>query len=226
MAEKVKIFSLGDDALTIELGDEISESLNLKAIELGQFFEQNGFDGLIETVPAYASLSIFYRASVVRRKYPRFPTAFAAVRSFAENALKNPGAASGRKPRVVEIPIRFDREYAPDLDFVAKSNNLSAAETIEIFTAGTYRVYMLGFLPGFAYMGEIDERISAPRRPTPRLEVAAGSVGIAGRQTGIYPLASPGGWQIIGRTETRLFTPEAENPCLLQPGDEVGFYQI
>ena len=226
MNEKVKIFSLGDNALTVELGSEISESLNLQAIKLGDFFERNKFPGLIEIVPAYASLSIFFQVQTVRRNFPQFATAFAAVKNLAEIALRDLTEITADEPRVIEIPVSFAVEFAPDLDFVAKKNGLTARRVIDIFTAVTYRVYMLGFLPGFAYMGEIDERIQAPRKRSPRLEVARGSVGIAGRQTGIYPSVSPGGWQIIGRTGAELFTPRAEIPCLFRAGDHVRFYQV
>jgi len=106
---------------------------------------------------------------------------------------------------------------------VAAKAGLSADAVVDLFTGTSYRVYMIGFLPGFAYMGEVDERIAVPRRSSPRLKVPKGSVGIAGRQTGIYPLESPGGWQIIGRTEVELFTPDDHSPCLLRPGDNVRF---
>ncbi|HEX8638388.1 MAG TPA: 5-oxoprolinase subunit PxpB, partial [Pyrinomonadaceae bacterium] len=142
---------------------------------------------------------------------------------FAENALPNLTGIKKGNARLVEIPVYFDDESAPDLRFVAETNNLSPNEVIEIFTSQIYRVYMLGFLPGFAYMGEIDDRIAAPRKTSPRLKVPAGSVGIAGRQTGIYPFASPGGWQIIGRTDVDLFTPNRENPTYLRAGDSVKF---
>ncbi|HEX9927079.1 MAG TPA: 5-oxoprolinase subunit PxpB, partial [Pyrinomonadaceae bacterium] len=113
-----------------------------------------------------------------------------------------------------------------DLDFIAAEKNLSSEEIIEIFLAATYRVFMLGFLPGFAYLGEVAEKIAVPRKQSPRLQVPAGSVGIAGRQTGIYSLASPGGWQIIGRTPLEMFNPDNQPPTRLQPGDRVRFYRI
>jgi KipI family sensor histidine kinase inhibitor len=126
---------------------------------------------------------------------------------------------------LIEIPVCFDERYALDLNFVASSNDLSPDKVIEIFLAVTYRVYMLGFLPGFSYMGEVDRRIATPRKSSPRLKVPKGSVGIAGKQTGIYSLESPGGWQIIGRTDIELFTPQAESPTFLHAGDSVRFYE-
>ena len=220
----VKIFPLGDNALTIEFGNEISPALNGLAVKLANYLEQNPFKGFIETVPAYASVSIFYNISIVRKTFFGFSTAFQTVENFVRNALNNLPETAENKSRLIKIPVDFSSEFAPDLEFVAASNNLSPPEVIEIFTATTYRVYMLGFLPGFAYMGEVDERLTAPRKKSPRLKVNKGSVGIAGRQTGIYSLESPGGWQIIGKTDLELFTPEAETPTLLQPGDSVKFY--
>ena len=223
---KYKIFPLGDNALTIEFGNEISVELNNRVVQTAEFFERNRFDGLIETLPAYASLSIFYDVLLVRENFPEFTTAFAAVKHLSENALQNLDESSKINTRLIEIPVSFDAEFALDLEFVAQMNDLSPNDVVEIFLARTYRVYMLGFLPGFAYMGEVDERIATPRKTSPRLKVPKGSVGIAGGQTGIYSLESPGGWQIIGRTNVEIFTPNAESPTFLQAGDSVKFYEI
>ena len=220
-----RIFPLGDNALTVEFGNEISVEMNDRVVQTAEFFERNRFDGLLEMLPAYASLSIFYDVQVVRKNFPDFTTAFDAVKSLAENALQNLDKLSKINARLIEIPVCFDEEYALDLEFVAQTNDLSEKEVVEIFLARTYRVYMLGFLPGFAYMGEVDERIATPRKESPRLKVPKGSVGIAGKQTGIYSLASPGGWQIIGRTNVELFTPNTESPTFLQAGDSVKFYE-
>jgi inhibitor of KinA len=219
-----KIFSLGDNALTIEFGNEISPALNEKAVKLSQYFEKHPFAGLVETVPAYSSVSIFYHVRTVRKTFSEFPTAFQIVKNLVEKALQKLDETENSRPRLVEIPVNFSPEFALDLESLAAKNNLTAARVIEIFTARTYRVYMLGFMPGFAYMGEVDASIATPRKQSPRLVVPKGSVGIAGQQTGIYPFDSPGGWQIIGRTGFELFTPAAENPCTLQAGDLVKFY--
>lgn len=221
---RYKIFPLGDDALTVEFGNEISAELNNRVLSLSRFFEANTFPGFVETVPAYASITVFYAVSTVRKNFPEFPTAFAAVKNFAENALRDSDDLAETDSRLVEIPVCFREEYALDLESVAAAKNISAAKVVEIFLAKIYRVYMLGFLPGFSYMGEVDERIAAPRKSAPRLRVPKGSVGIAGRQTGIYSLESPGGWQIIGRTNVELFTPNHDTPTLLQAGDSVRFY--
>jgi len=220
-----KIFPLGENALTIEFGNEISETLNRQVISLDKYLSENPFQGLIEIVPAYASLTVFFDILTVKKNQPNFPTAFEAVKNVVSDTLKSLKIIKKADSRLIEIPVIFDEESSPDLKFVAETNKLSTEKVIEIFLSQTYRVYMLGFLPGFAYMGEIDEKIAAPRKESPRQNVSAGSVGIAGRQTGIYPFDSPGGWQIIGRTETKLFTPESENPTLCQTGDSVKFYR-
>jgi inhibitor of KinA len=223
-----KIYPLGDAALTVSFGNEISPELNDKVITLARFIEQNPFRGFLETVPAYSSLAVFYDVLSVRDEFPDFPAAFEAVKNFVEKALllRKAGEISETKRRLIEIPVDFDKKSALDLKFVASVNGLKQSEVIEIFTAGIYRVFFLGFLPGFAYMGEVDERIAAPRKDSPRKKVPRGSVGIAGRQTGIYSLESPGGWQIIGKTAVELFTPENENPTFLQAGDSVKFVHI
>lgn len=220
-----KIFPLGDNALTIDFGNEISDQLNNRVLKLANFLTESSFSGFEETVPAYSSLTIFYDVWKVRQNFPEFPTAFEAVKSFAEGALSKFEDIKLNKKKLIKIPVCFDEKFALDLDFVAASNNLSPEKVVEIFLQKTYRVFMLGFLPGFSYMGELDERIAAARKRSPRTIVPKGSVGIAGRQTGIYSLESPGGWQIIGKTNVELFTPEADQPTFLQAGDSVKFYE-
>ncbi|CAN5284369.1 5-oxoprolinase subunit PxpB [soil metagenome] len=219
----IRFISLGDSALTVEFGNVISVELNDAAIALSNRLSQNPFPGFIESVPAYASTSIFFDISVVRRNFPGFPDAFQAVSSIVDQALENLETTASSPSRLVEIPVRFDPEAGPDLNIVAEQAGLSRESVIEIFTGTIYRVFMLGFLPGFSYMGEVDGRIAMPRKNTPRAVVPKGSVGIAGKQTGIYSLASPGGWQIIGRTAVDMFTPDYESPCMLRPGDNVRF---
>lgn len=221
--KKTQIIPLGDSALMVEFGDRISVELNQKAIFLADHFLENRFPGFVEAVPAYASISIFYDIVAVRDQFPEFGTAFDAVSDIVRKAIETPPRNDERKSRLVEVPVHFNRGSALDLEFVSKKNGLSPDEVIEIFISRKYRVYMLGFLPGFTYMGEVDERIATPRRDTPRECLPKGSVGIAGAQTGIYSLNSPGGWQIIGRTDVEIFTPNDERPTLLQPGDSVRF---
>lgn len=224
--EEIRIFSLGESALTVEFGTTISEVLSTKAIALSEFFSKHSFPGFIESVPAYAATTLFFDPIAVRRHFPDVETAFSAVRKLVMDAIATNIQSTSTEPRTVEIPVSFELGHELDLGFVASSNELTAGDVIDIFTSSIYRVYMLGFLPGFSYMGEVDERIATPRKETPRKHVPSGSIGIAGRQTGIYSLASPGGWQIIGSTEVEMFTPDAGSPCYLQPGDNVRFFAV
>lgn len=219
----IRIFPLGDGALTVEFGNVISEELNRRAIALAHHFDREQFPGFIEAVPAYASTTIFYDLVKVRKNFPDFSIAFDAVKDLATSALDPLSELPQEDTRLIDIRVRFDNDAALDLTSVAEKSGMSKAQVIEIFTSQTYRVFMLGFLPGFTYMGEVDERIAIPRKETPRTLVPNGSVGIAGKQTGIYSLASPGGWQIIGRTEMEMFTPDEEIPSLLRAGDQVRF---
>lgn len=223
-----KIFPLGDAALTVEFGNEMSVEINDFVLRLAEAIEKISFSGYIESVPAYSSLTIFYDAFEIRRNLSGFKTAYEKVSHFVHSVIAelSESVAAQQLSRTIEIPICFDEEFSFDLESVASTNSLSAEAVIEIFLARAYRVFMLGFLPGFSYMGEVDERIAVARRNEPRLQVPAGSVGIAGRQTGIYSLCSPGGWQIIGRTPMATFTPKQKIPALLQTGDTVKFYPI
>jgi inhibitor of KinA len=223
MADSPKIFPLGDNCATIDFGNEISVELNAKAIVLASHLGKHPFPGFIEAVPAYSSVAVFYRLIEVRRNFPEYDSAFDAVTSVVRNAHTQPHANEETMLRVIEIPVDFSDGAALDLNVVAEFAGITPGEVIERFIAKRYRVYMLGFLPGFAYMGEVDETIAAPRKDSPRTKVPKGSVGIASGQTGIYPLESPGGWQIIGRTNAEMFSADRDPPCLLSPGDEVRF---
>lgn len=220
----MKFIPLSESSITVDFGNTISPEINDLVLNLAAYFEKNRFEGFIETVPAYCSLTIFYDLVRVRKSFPDYPTAFEAVKILVKNALPKLDNVLEQERDLIKIPVEFDLENKFDLGFVAATHNLNAKEVIEIFTAQTYRVYMIGFLPGFAYMGEVDEKIATGRRTVPRSVVPKGSVGIAGKQTAIYPLESPGGWQIIGKTDIELFTPFADEPTFLQPGDLVKFY--
>lgn len=221
-----KIFSIGENALTIDFGNVISTDLNEKVLQLAEIIEHNNFKGFIEIVPAYSSLTIFYDFVNVRKNFRQFPNAFSAVQNFVEKSLENLSKIEKRKSRLVKIPVCYAEKFAPDLEFVAQNAKLTKDEVIKIHTSKIYRVFMIGFLPGFAYLGEIDEKISTLRQLSPRTNIKKGSVGIAGRQTGIYPMDSPGGWQIIGSTPIEMFQPENEQITFLKTGDSVQFYPI
>lgn len=224
--DAIRFFPLGESAITVEFGNIISAPLNDRAIALAESIGRSPFPGFVEAVPAYCSATVFYDLVEVRRNFPDFATAFDAVRYHLVDAVKDLRAAERPFVDPVEVPVDFGEVAALDLAFVAEINSLTPASVVEIFTSQIYRVYMLGFLPGFTYMGEVDERIAAPRKETPRMAVPRGSVGIAGRQTGIYSLSSPGGWQIIGRTDLEMFTPGEASPSALKAGDLVRFVAI
>lgn len=217
-----RIFPLSESAVTIEFGNKISPELNDRAIKLADALAANPFPGFIEAAPAYSSVTVFFDLSTVRRTSGAV-SAFEFVRESVETVAKRTRRGRHVAERVVDIPLMVGKEFSLDLQFIADENGLSPDDVIEIFLSRTYRVYMLGFLPGFAYMGDVDERIATGRRATPRLAVPKGSVAIAGRQTGIYSLESPGGWQIIGRTPVEMFVPSKKKPCLVEPGDAVRF---
>ncbi len=188
-----------------------------------QALGKNNFSGFIEAVPAYNSLAIFYDVVTIKIIYAPAITAFEWVRSFMEQLISEMKTTTGNSGPVINIPVYYN---GADLIAVATQRHLSVTELIRIHTAIPYRVFMIGFLPGFAYMGKVDERIAVPRHAVPRINVQPGSVGIAGFQTGIYPLQSPGGWQLVGQTPIKIFDINKNDPCLLKAGDRVQFISI
>ncbi len=191
---------------------------------LQEVLQQKHFKGFIETVPAYASLAIFYDMVKVTANYPIHTTVYDFVRDFTEQSLNAlVGFSSQHTKPPISLPVHYNGE---DLIGLANLHHLSAEEVIKIHTGKIVRVFMIGFLPGFAYMGKVDDRIATARLVSPRAVVKPGSVGIAGSQTGIYPLASPGGWQLIGQTPIKIFDSKKETPCFFQAGDLVQFVAI
>ncbi len=226
MSNGFKIVPLGIDAVSVEFGDVIAVELNERAIAFADAISADPFDGLSEAFPAYSSVTVTFDPSAVRRMSAGGETVFETVSTIISNRISQGFPALPANSRIVEIPVDFSSSAGPDLSECAERSGIPVDEFIKFFTSGEYRVFMLGFLPGFAYMGTVDEKLAQPRRDVPRNRVEKGSVGIAGRQTGIYPLASPGGWQIIGRTTLELFTPESARPALLSSGDRVRFVEI
>jgi len=220
-----KSFPLGDAALTIDFGNVIDEDINTKVISLFEHLKQDPFDGMIEAVPSYSSLTIYYDVFSLSKKNTEGKTVYDQVRSLAEEFVSKNLEEKPVSPRSIQIPVCYDGAFGTDLRRLSEEKNISIEEFVNIHCAKTYRVYMLGFLPGFPYMGIIDERIACMRKMQPE-KIAAGSIGIAGRQTGIYPLTSPGGWQIIGRTPVKMFDANRNEVCFLKAGDNVTFYSI
>lgn len=218
------IFHLGDRALTIDFGNVIDRGVHQKVMRLYEHLAALKLPFIIDLVPAYSSLAVYYDVHALKLQAPA-ATAFDTI-SDQINAMAIDLETATRKSSLVEIPVCYALPFSMDSEVVRRQHDITHTEIIRMHTERTYHVYMLGFIPGFAYMGEVTERLEIPRKETPRLKVPAGSVGIAGKQTGIYPLESPGGWQIIGRTPMPLFDKDKENPVRLSPGDEVKFYSI
>ncbi|MFI5132853.1 MAG: 5-oxoprolinase subunit PxpB [Chitinophagales bacterium] len=219
------IFSLGDSAISIDFGNVIDEGINKKVLSLFQQLQKKPLPGMIEAVPAYSSLSIFYDVVVLKKNIPQNKTVSAWIKEEAEKFIQQHIEVDSTESKHIKIPVCYDEEFAVDLLQIAEEKKLNKEEIMRLHCSKFYRVFMLGFLPGFPYMGEVDEKIAMPRKPQPA-NVLAGSVAIAGRQTGIYSLASPGGWLVIGRTPIKLFDPGNEQPTLLSAGDVVEFYSI
>lgn len=220
-----EIFSLGDSALTISYGNIIDEAVNKEVLARVEQFKKNPIEGQVEIVPAYCSLTIYYDPILIHKKINPGLTVFDWVKKQAEERLDHPVNRKEVTEDLVRIPVCYDEELAMDLKSFCEIKQISVEELIQIHTAINYKVYMMGFLPGFSYMGEVDDRLATPRKSQPG-QVSAGSVGIAGKQTGIYPLDSPGGWYIIGRTPLKIFDAEREQPSLIKAGDRIEFYPI
>lgn len=217
MYKKARFIYAGDLSLVMEFGNTISKDINSKIRNMMNSIEENPIKGIEELIPTYRSIQIMYNPLEVE-----FEDLVSKLRSLEESL----GGSSEESFRIVEIPTLYGGEYGPDIGFVASHNNISQEEVIQIHTSTDYLVYMLGFTPGFTYLGGMSEKIFTPRLKTPRTKIPAGSVGIAGEQTGMYPSETPGGWQLIGRTPVKLYDPSKEPPVLLNAGDYVRYVSI
>ncbi len=217
MYQAPRFLPAGDCAFSVELGAGIDPRVNQAVHDLLVAIEERGLDGIMDLVPSYRAILVQYNPLVA--DLSRLQEEITAL-----EALALEGEPS--TPRSVEIPTLYGGEAGPDLDYVAQHNGLSAEEVVRIHSETRYLVYMLGFSPGFPYLGGMSERIETPRLATPRAVIPAGSVGIAERQTGVYPTETPGGWRLIGRTPLALFDPNREPPCLVEQGDYIQFVPI
>jgi inhibitor of KinA len=221
------IYSLSESAVTIEFGDEIGKDTLLRINSFNKLLLENPFPGFRTSVSAYASLSVFFDPLVVITSNELLGVGcLEKVSVFLNELQKNAEHVSIAESKTIIIPVCYGGGLGPDLEEVSRLNNLTTQEVIAMHSKAVYKVYMIGFVPGFAYLGGMDERIAAPRRETPRKAVPAGAIGIAGKQTGIYPLETPGGWQIIGQTPLQLFDAKRQQPALLKAGDNVVFKPI
>ena len=225
LSNPYSIFPLGDSAATIDLGNTIDETLNDKVIAMEQWLLANPCEGLKDVIVAYSSITIIYDTALIKRLFHPASTVFDFVKQKLQQAYYNSLVLPAEDAATIHIPVCYDNEFGIDLNHMAEQKQMSKEEIVQLHTSKQYRVYMIGFLPGFSYMAEVDERLVTPRKERP-VNVVPGSVGIAGAQTGIYPFHSPGGWHIIGRTPVKLFDPASKELIKLKAGDRVKFYAI
>ncbi len=215
--EKANFRIAGDCGLLVEYGDAIDPAVNQKVRSMAMALQNNMPGGVIEIIPTYRSILIYYDPLVTN------PLILKETLTDLEGCLSE---IEILPPKVVEIPVCYGEEFGPDIEHVAQIHHLTPQEVIQLHSEPEYLIYMVGFTPGFPFLGGLPEVLHTPRLKTPRTRVPKGSVGIANGQTGIYPIASPGGWQLIGRTPKRLFAPELANPFLYQAGDCIRFKPI
>lgn len=214
----IKFLLAGDCSFVIQFGNEISPEINKKIRKMIEDLKEKNIDGLIEMVPTYCSMLVSYDPCKISYK---------ELKAKVEELLKLASESTeSDEITLIEIPTLYNDEYGPDLEYVANHNNLTKEEVIKIHTGTDYLVYMLGFMPGFTYLGGMSEKIATPRLESPRLQIFPGSVGIAGKQTGMYPSLSPGGWRIIGRTPLKLYNPESNTPVYISSGDYIRYISI
>jgi inhibitor of KinA len=220
------IYALSEQAVTISFGNKIDVQL-LRAIK--NYEEQltiAPFPGFITSVIAYTSLTVHYNIERVANSHLPGQSCFDKVSGYLQSLESSDVLQEEAKQEPIRVPVCYGSVQGPDLSDLAKEKDMDELSFIELHSSAVYTVYMIGFVPGFAYLGGMDPLLSAPRKNKPRAEVPVGSVGIAGLQTGIYPLTTPGGWQLIGQTPLRLFDPSRAQPSLFQAGDLLKFYQI
>lgn len=217
----VLIVPLGESAWTMVLGDKVDRAIHHRVTALAARIAAASLPGLVEIVPAYAAVTVFFEGDAAEMRRQLTVLCHAEHSEGAEG--RHPERSEGAGPHLHTIPVLYD---GPDLDFVAEQTGLSADEVIRRHTEPEYLVYLLGFAPGFAYLGDLHPVLVLPRRSSPRTRVPAGSVAIAGAQTAVYPLATPGGWHLLGSTPLRMFDPARDPAALLTAGDRVRFESV
>lgn len=208
---------MGDRSLLIEIGEKISVDINRRVQELMLRLQQANLPGVRELAPSYRSLLVVFDPLTIAPE---------KLKAAITDVAARPGGSELPQAKLITVPVFYGGDYGPDLEWVAGHLGISTEEVIRLHTETVYRVYMIGFTPGYPYMGELPAALAVPRRSTPRTRVPKGSVGMAQRQTGIYPVESPGGWQIIGWTPIELFDPKRQIPSLLEMGDRVKFESV
>jgi inhibitor of KinA len=217
-----RLVQAGDSVVIVELDNRIDEGVNAQVIRLAASVEAARIAGVRDVVPTYRTVAVYF--DPLRTDYTKLSAHLEKESIAATSVAADDNSLREHSRKPVRIPVKYGGDEGPDLADVAAFAKLSESEVVARHMGRVYRVFMMGFLPGFPYMGTVDSVIAAPRRATPRLKVAPGSVGIAGAQTGIYPVETPGGWQVIGRTHVKLFDLSRSDAFLLGPGDAVEFY--
>jgi inhibitor of KinA len=212
-----RIVPAGDAAFTVEFAERIDPLVNAQAIALAGAVRAAAVSGVRDVVSTYRSVTVYFDP---------LKTEYWHLVARLETEARRPAGTAAPDGRLVRIPVCYGGAFGPDLSEVAAFGHVAEDEVIRLHASKPYRVFMLGFVPGFAYLGLVEDQIAAPRRRTPRVRVPSGSVGIAGAQTGVYPTETPGGWQLVGRTPIKPFDPSRHEPFLMQPGDAVQFYPI
>ena len=215
--DRPRFLLAGDRGLLVEFGAAIDPEINQRVRQIFLSIEKTPIEGVTEVIPTYRSILIFYDPFTTNSEI------------IEKKILEREGKLADweiPKPETIEIPVAYGEDFGPDIEFVAQHNNLTPEEVIEIHTSVTYLIYMLGFTPGFPFLGGLSERLFTPRLENPRQLVPAGSVGIANNQTGVYPIDSPGGWRLIGRTPAKLYEPKRSPPILLKAGNYIRFRGI
>ena len=217
MMHEYEILPCGDTAVLIRFEQKIDPEILRQVTMMTNAIKKAEINGILDIIPAYASILVCFDP---------LKTDMRSIISKIQKLKPEKQSEIEQGQRVVRIPVLYGKPFPEDLQHVADHAGLTIEEVIQIHTANTYPVYMIGFLPGFPYLGNLDERIHTPRRTEPRTDIPAGAVGIGGGQTGVYPISSPGGWHIIGRTPVKLYAPAEEQPVLLRSGDLIHFYSI
>ena len=223
----IHFFQISENAISLEFGDNIKEETLGRISRLNECIKQNPFAGLLSTTPAYTTLTLYFNpVQLMNNSGLKGSTTLDKISGYIKSIPVETKIDQQTDNQIIQIPVCYDPAFGFDLQELSSFYQLKKEEIIEIHSSVVYTVYMIGFVPGFPYLGGLSEKLTAPRRQNPRAAIPAGSVGIAGQQTGIYPLETPGGWQIIGRTPLKLFDVNRQQPSLLKAGDKLKFEQI
>nr|MBC7612517.1 5-oxoprolinase subunit PxpB [Pseudopedobacter sp.] len=220
-------YQISETAVSIEFGDEISEETLEIVTKFNRYIKENPFLGLLNTIPAYTTLTLYFNPVVLMNEAGlKGQTCLDKISAYIKGTNFETKINKKKHHEIVQIPVCYDVKFGLDLEELTLFYQLKKEEIIEIHSNSVYTVFMIGFVPGFPYLGGLSDKLIAPRKQNPRKVIPAGSVGIAGHQTGIYPLETPGGWQIIGRTPIKLFDANRTRPSLLKAGDQIKFEPI